>query len=324
MPPPDLVLDDGVPAGFVAEEDLAEAVNGPMIRLWCEMVQDANPLYHDPEVARRHGHADVVAPPAMLMAWMFEPTWRPGVGVADRPHVRDMPEVPGHPHAAVLEITQTYHRLLELGERPQLRSYTVEPREFESRRVNGVVLRQVRVLVGSDGDEVARQDGSILRFAERTSATPRPVPETPADDPARPEAPRVGAVLAPLTFPLPLKQFVLAVAATRDFYEIHHDDEYARSAGADAMLIGTHFIQGLVGRYVTDWSGPGGELRRLKLVPSGLSHPGDDLTLDGTVTGVQVTSAETIVELTVVCANGRGLTHTATVDVRLDQAGARP
>jgi hypothetical protein len=124
-----------------------------------------------------------------------------------------------------------------------------------------------------------------------------------------------GTRIPPLEFPVPLKQFVLAVAATRDFYEVHHDDTYAQTLGASGMYIGTHFMQGLIGRFVTDWSGPDGRMRSLRLTPFERNHPGDVIRVDGLVTGRSDEGEGFVVDLAISCSNDRGLTHEAEASV---------
>ncbi len=46
-----------------------DAVNEPMIRHFCEAIEDHNPLYTDPVVAAASSHGGIVAPPAMLQVW---------------------------------------------------------------------------------------------------------------------------------------------------------------------------------------------------------------------------------------------------------------
>ncbi|GAB2571696.1 hypothetical protein GCM10027168_00490 [Streptomyces capparidis] len=48
-----------------------DPVNEPMIRHWCEAMGDANPVYTDPERAARTHFGGIVAPPAMLQAWLM-------------------------------------------------------------------------------------------------------------------------------------------------------------------------------------------------------------------------------------------------------------
>jgi uncharacterized OB-fold protein/acyl dehydratase len=52
----------------VTGEDL---VNEPMIRHWCQTLGDENPAYLDPAAAKSSVHGGIVAPPAMLQAWVL-------------------------------------------------------------------------------------------------------------------------------------------------------------------------------------------------------------------------------------------------------------
>jgi uncharacterized protein len=47
------------------------AVNAPMIHHWVEATGDTNPIYVSDEAARAYGHEGIVAPPAMLQAWIM-------------------------------------------------------------------------------------------------------------------------------------------------------------------------------------------------------------------------------------------------------------
>jgi uncharacterized protein len=48
-----------------------DAVNAPMIRHWVEAMGDTNPIYVSAEAARAYGREGIVAPPAMLQAWIM-------------------------------------------------------------------------------------------------------------------------------------------------------------------------------------------------------------------------------------------------------------
>jgi uncharacterized OB-fold protein len=50
---------------FVARDP----VNEPMIRHWCDAMEDANPIYTDFATAAKSVHGGIVAPPTMLQAW---------------------------------------------------------------------------------------------------------------------------------------------------------------------------------------------------------------------------------------------------------------
>lgn len=49
-----------------------DPVNQPMIRHWCDAMEDHNPVHTDPEAAARSCHGQIVAPPAMLNAWTMQ------------------------------------------------------------------------------------------------------------------------------------------------------------------------------------------------------------------------------------------------------------
>src|SRR5690606_17593869 len=46
-----------------------DPVNEAMIRHWCEVMGDANPVYTDRAAAEKSVHGGLVAPPTMLQAW---------------------------------------------------------------------------------------------------------------------------------------------------------------------------------------------------------------------------------------------------------------
>lgn len=94
-----------------------------------------------------------------------------------------------------------------------------------------------------------------------------------------------GDALPDLEFgPITLTTMAMDVSGTRDLYPIHHDREFAKKNGARDIFVNTMWYQGLLGRYVTDWSGPESFLRKLGFDMRGTNCPGDTLTVRGTVT----------------------------------------
>ena len=89
----------------------------PLIRLWCEVLQDRNPMYHDTAYAAKSRHGCIVAPGPMLLPLTTRPEWTPE-GSMRSTSQRLSQEHPQYPHAASLSTVQYYHRPIRLGERP--------------------------------------------------------------------------------------------------------------------------------------------------------------------------------------------------------------
>lgn len=68
----DILAMIGQESGKIEAED---EVNEAMIRHWCEAMEDANPLYTEPEYARTTKYGGIVAPPQMVQAYSSQRLW---------------------------------------------------------------------------------------------------------------------------------------------------------------------------------------------------------------------------------------------------------
>ncbi|GHJ92078.1 MULTISPECIES: MaoC/PaaZ C-terminal domain-containing protein [Streptomyces] len=131
-------------------------------------------------------------------------------------------------------------------------------------------------------------------------------------------APRTGDALPPLEIPVTRTLIVAGAVASRDYQDVHHDAEAAREKGSPDVFMNILTTNGLVGRYVTDHFGPRAVLRKVAIRLGAPNHPGDTMTLTGTVTGVTDGPDGTALALVrVTGANGLGhhVTGTVTVEV---------
>jgi len=76
---------------------------------------------------------------------------------------------------------------------------------------------------------------------------------------------------------------VAGALASRDFMPVHHDREYAMKQGARDIFPNILTTGGWVSRFLTDWTGPEGELKKLEMRLGVTLFPGDTLTIMGTV-----------------------------------------
>jgi uncharacterized OB-fold protein/acyl dehydratase len=94
-----------------------DLVNVPMIRHWCEILGDANPVYTDAEVAARSVHGGLVAPPTMLQVWTM-PGARSGEATADRQQaLHALLTAHGYASVVATNCEQGYDRYLRPGDR---------------------------------------------------------------------------------------------------------------------------------------------------------------------------------------------------------------
>ncbi|MGM9943836.1 MAG: MaoC family dehydratase [Lysinibacillus sp.] len=47
----------------------------PMIRHWCEVMEDANPLYHNEDYAKASKYGGIIAPPMQVQAYTMNALW---------------------------------------------------------------------------------------------------------------------------------------------------------------------------------------------------------------------------------------------------------
>jgi hypothetical protein len=136
----------------------------------------------------------------------------------------------------------------------------------------------------------------------------------------------VGDDLPELAIPLTRTLIVSTAIASRDYQDVHHDSVLAVERGSKDIFMNILSTNGLVGRYVTDWSGPGAVLTDVKIRLGAPNYPDDTMTLTGSVTAKdEATDSDGYggVEVTLRGANSLGDHVTGTVGLRLP-AGKAP
>jgi acyl dehydratase len=126
-----------------------------------------------------------------------------------------------------------------------------------------------------------------------------------------------GDALPAISLPLTLRRSVQAVAATRDFYPVHHDVEFARASGADGIFFNTMFLQGFVGRVACEWFGNDAFLRRLVVAMRGSNYVGQTLTATGVVSNVRDVDGCRLVDTQVTLSTEAGPTTEIDFTVQL-------
>ena len=94
----------------------------------------------------------------------------------------------------------------------------------------------------------------------------------------------IGDELPALVVPITRTLIVAGALASRDYQDVHHDPELAKSRGSKDIFMNILTTNGLVGRYVTDWSGPRGRLSQVNIRLGAPNYPDSVMTLTGSVT----------------------------------------
>jgi len=128
-----------------------------------------------------------------------------------------------------------------------------------------------------------------------------------------------GDRLPDLAVPITRTLIVAGALATRDYQDVHHDPRRAIERGTPDVYMSINNTNGLIGRYITDWAGPGAVLTRLVTRLGVPNFPGDTMTLTGEVIG---TTADTV-RVAVTGTNSRGAHATSEITVRLGQGSPR-
>lgn len=94
----------------------------------------------------------------------------------------------------------------------------------------------------------------------------------------------VGDKLPSLDIDISSGLIVGGALATRDFEPVHHDKSVAQAAGLPDVFMNILTSQGLMSRFVTDWSGPEATIKALDLKLGAPNVPGMVMTITGEVT----------------------------------------
>jgi hypothetical protein len=131
----------------------------------------------------------------------------------------------------------------------------------------------------------------------------------------------VGDLMPELVLPLSRTLIVATAIASRDYQDVHHDPGLAQARGSEDVFMNILTTNGLVGRFVTDWAGPGAVLEQVSIRLGAPNYPGDTMTLSGAVAEVLPADGRAdgraTVLLSITGANSRGDHVTGTVRVAL-------
>jgi acyl dehydratase len=315
-----------------------------MIRHWCEAIQDANPLYTDEEYARKSRYGSIIAPPAMVQAWVIPPLWPPKEMPAVYRGVFEACARGGFDQVIDTDCEMEFVRPLFPGDRARavtgVCGVTMEKdtrlgrghfvtleSTYSNQRGEPVCVQRVTLLVYGTGARRNALDDTRPSVEQGEETTE---PCVASGDPGlvaghvrggveyasrRWDEVKEGEHLPALTSEVTATTVIAAAIASRDFYPVHHDRLFAQRAGARDIFTNIITSGGFVQRYLTGWSGPEGELARLKFRLGVPCYAGDTLSMTGKVARKYVKGGQCLLDLEYgfVVPHGSHCTGTATM-----------
>ena len=100
----------------------------------------------------------------------------------------------------------------------------------------------------------------------------------------------VGDKLPPLSIDITSGLIIGGAIATRDFTPVHHDKKAAQAGGLPDVFMNILTSNGLMGRFVTDWAGPGATLKGIDIKLGAPNLPGFVMTITREVKSVDADS----------------------------------
>ena len=164
----------------------------------------------------------------------------------------------------------------------------------------GEMLLVVRRHVYADrsGQTAATQRSTTIYYSASASSAPGDVrsqtPSVQGGSPDRTENPggvyaedvSVGTRIRPLVKRPTTRQLVQYAGASGDFYEIHYDQGYARSAGLPNVIVHGALKSAFLAQALGEWIGEGGALLKLDVQYQGMDAVNERITCAGTVSSI--------------------------------------
>jgi len=93
----------------------------------------------------------------------------------------------------------------------------------------------------------------------------------------------VGDELPTLELPITRTLITAGAIASRDYQDVHHDHVLSKERGSPDIFMNILTTNGIVGRYVTDWSGPCSRILDVSIRLGAPNYPDCTMTLTGSV-----------------------------------------
>ena len=130
---------------------------------------------------------------------------------------------------------------------------------------------------------------------------------------------QIGDELPISLVPITTLLIVSTALATRDYQDVHHDPKAAQSKGMPDIFMNILTSAGIVSRWINDWAGPEIDWNSIDLRLGAPNHPGDTMTLSGSVTEKNQNGNQVSLNIAFVGKNSRGMHVSGTAEILLPE-----
>ena len=130
---------------------------------------------------------------------------------------------------------------------------------------------------------------------------------------------QIGDELPISLVPITTLLIVSTALATRDYQDVHHDPKAAQSKGMPDIFMNILTSAGIVSRWINDWAGPEIDWNSIDLRLGAPNHPGDTMTLSGSVTEKNQNGNQVSLNIAFVGKNSRGMHVSGTAELLLPE-----
>ncbi len=137
-------------------------VDKSMIRHFCEMMEDANPLYTDEEYANKSKYGGIIAPPQMLMVWCMPRMWPfpefPWMPMAEL-------ELPGVDTWIATDMIHEFHKPVRPGDHLYYIMKLDSVSDMKKTRIGeGHFITTTQTYYNQNGEMVGREVRTVLKY----------------------------------------------------------------------------------------------------------------------------------------------------------------
>lgn len=116
----------------------------------------------------------------------------------------------------------------------------------------------------------------------------------------------VGDTLPEFELPITARLVVSTALASQDFQDVHHDKDAAIEKGTPDIFMNILTTNGFVGRYLTDWAGPGSRIKNIQFNLGAPNFPGDTMIMSGEVIEISQAGEHSLAHVKFKGKNGMG------------------